>query len=298
MNNRLVVIAGATGVGKTETAIAVSKRIDAPIVSCDSRQFYREMTIGTAVPTPEQLAAAEHRFIHSRSVFEPYSCGEYAKEALETISELFRTHNHVILTGGSGLYIDAVTEGFDEIPSDETIREALIAKCRDEGIDSLLRQLRELDPEYYDKVDRCNPQRVIRAIEVCLSTGEPYSKLRKGESHKRDFETIYIMVDRPREELYDRINRRVDAMLSEGLVEEARNLRPHAGLNALAPVGYRELFDHFDGKHDMETAVELIKRNTRRYAKRQLTWFRRNPRYEIFSPDDINGIVSYILSAF
>ena len=292
MNNRLVVIAGATGVGKTETAIAVSKRIDAPIVSCDSRQFYREMTIGTAVPTPEQLAAAEHRFIHSRSVFEPYSCGEYAKEALETISELFRTHNHVILTGGSGLYIDAVTEGFDEIPSDETIREALIAKCRDEGIDSLLRQLRELDPEYYDKVDRCNPQRVIRAIEVCLSTGEPYSKLRKGESHKRDFETIYIMVDRPREELYDRINRRVDAMLSEGLVEEARNLRPHAGLNALATVGYRELFDHFDGKHDMETAVELIKRNTRRYAKRQLTWFRRNPRYEIFSPDDINGIVS------
>ena len=298
MNNRLVVIAGATGVGKTETAIAVSKRIDAPIVSCDSRQFYREMTIGTAVPTPEQLAAAEHRFIHSRSVFEPYSCGEYAKEALETISELFRTHNHVILTGDSGLYIDAVTEGFDEIPSDETIREALIAKCRDEGIDSLLRQLRELDPEYYDKVDRCNPQRVIRAIEVCLSTGEPYSKLRKGESHKRDFETIYIMVDRPREELYDRINRRVDAMLSEGLVEEARNLRPHAGLNALATVGYRELFDHFDGKHDMETAVELIKRNTRRYAKRQLTWFRRNPRYEIFSPDDINGIVSYILSAF
>ncbi len=298
MNNRLVVIAGATGVGKTETAIAVSKRIDAPIVSCDSRQFYREMTIGTAVPTPEQLAAAEHRFIHSRSVFEPYSCGEYAKEALETISELFRTHNHVILTGGSGLYIDAVTEGFDEIPSDETIREALIAKCRDEGIDSLLRQLRELDPEYYDKVDRCNPQRVIRAIEVCLSTGEPYSKLRKGESHKRDFETIYIMVDRPREELYDRINRRVDAMLSEGLVEEARNLRPHAGLNALATVGYRELFDHFDGKHDMETAVELIKRNTRRYAKRQLTWFRRNPRYEIFSPDDINGTVSYILSAF
>ena len=298
MNNRLVVIAGATGVGKTETAIAVSKRIDAPIVSCDSRQFYREMTIGTAVPTPEQLAAAEHRFIHSRSVFEPYSCGEYAKEALETISELFRTHNHVILTGGSGLYIDAVTEGFDEIPSDETIREALIAKCRDEGIDSLLRQLRELDPEYYDKVDRCNPQRVIRAIEVCLSTGEPYSKLRKGESHKRDFETIYIMVDRPREELYDRINRRVDAMLSEELVEEARNLRPHAGLNALATVGYRELFDHFDGKHDMETAVELIKRNTRRYAKRQLTWFRRNPRYEIFSPDDINGIVSYILSAF
>ncbi len=298
MNNRLVVIAGATGVGKTETAIAVSKRIDAPIVSCDSRQFYREMTIGTAVPTPEQLAAAEHRFIHSRSVFEPYSCGEYAKEALETISELFRTHNYVILTGGSGLYIDAVTEGFDEIPSDETIREALIAKCRDEGIDSLLRQLRELDPEYYDKVDRCNPQRVIRAIEVCLSTGEPYSKLRKGESHKRDFETIYIMVDRPREELYDRINRRVDAMLSEGLVEEARNLRPHAGLNALATVGYRELFDHFDGKHDMETAVELIKRNTRRYAKRQLTWFRRNPRYEIFSPDDINGIVSYILSAF
>ena len=133
---------------------------------------------------------------------------------------------------------------------------------------------------------------------MCLSTGEPYSKLRKGESHKRDFETIYIMVDRPREELYDRINRRVDAMLSEGLVEEARNLRPHAGLNALATVGYRELFDHFDGKHDMETAVELIKRNTRRYAKRQLTWFRRNPRYEIFSPDDINGIVSYILSAF
>ncbi|MDE6482258.1 MAG: tRNA (adenosine(37)-N6)-dimethylallyltransferase MiaA [Rikenellaceae bacterium] len=297
MNRKLVVIAGATGVGKTDTAIAVSGRIGASIVSCDSRQFYREMTIGTAVPSPEQLAAAEHRFIHSRSVFEPYSCGEYATEALHTIDELFLTHEHVILTGGSGLYIDAVTEGFDEIPSDETIRKKLISRCRDEGLDSLLDQLRELDPEYYDKVDLHNPQRVIRALEVCLYCGRPYSELRRGEGKKRDFDTVYIMVDRPREELYDRIDRRVDAMISAGLVEEARRLHPHAELNALATVGYRELFDCFDGKHDMETAVELIKRNTRRYAKRQLTWFRRNKRYRIFSPEQIDDIVDYILQS-
>ncbi len=289
-------IAGATGVGKTDTAITVSRRIGAPIVSCDSRQFYREMTIGTAVPSPEQLAAADHYFIHSRSIFEPYNCGEYAEEALATIAELFRTHEYVILTGGSGLYIDAVTEGFDEIPSDRTIRQGLVSEYRDRGLDGLLERLRLLDPEYYDRVDRRNPQRVIRALEVCISTGIPYSKLRKGESRKRDFETLYIMVDRPREELYGRIDRRVDAMMAAGLVEEARRLYPHAGLNALSTVGYRELFDCFDGKHDMETAVELIKRNTRRYAKRQLTWFRRNRRYETFSPDDTEAIVSRILS--
>lgn len=281
--------------GKTETAIAVSGRIGAPIVSCDSRQFYREMTIGTAVPSPEQLAAAEHRFIHSRSVFEPYSCGEYAKEALQTIDGLFRTHDYVILTGGSGLYIDAVTEGFDEIPSDSSIRNALISRCRDEGLESLLGQLRELDPEYYDKVDRRNPQRVIRALEVCLSTGKTYSELRRGVSAKRDFDTVYIMVDRPRRELYERIDRRVDAMIAAGLVDEARRLYPYAGLNALATVGYRELFDLFDGKYDMQTAIELIKRNTRHYAKRQLTWFRRNKRYRIFSPDEVDEIVDYIL---
>jgi len=296
MNKRLVVIAGATGVGKTDTAIAVSRRTGAPIVSCDSRQFYREMTIGTAVPSPEQLAAADHHFIHSRSIFEPYSCGEYAKEALATIAELFRTHEYVILTGGSGLYIDAVTEGFDEIPSDKAIRDRLASEYRDRGIDGLLERLRLLDPEYYERVDRRNHRRVIRALEACMSTGIPYSKLRKGESRKRDFETVYIMVDRPREELYERIDRRVDAMMAAGLADEARRLYPHAGLNALATVGYRELFDCFDGKHDMETAVELIKRNTRRYAKRQLTWFRRNRRYEIFSPDDTEAIVSRILS--
>ena len=293
--NRLVVIAGATGVGKTDTAIELSRMIDAPIVSCDSRQFYREMTIGTAVPSPEQLAAAEHHFIHSRSVFDPYSCGEYAEEALELIDELFKSHDYVILTGGSGLYIDAVAEGFDRIPSDESVRGELTERYRSEGLDGLLEQLRKLDPQYYDKVDRHNPQRVIRALEVCLITGEPYGRLRSGGGKSRSFETIYIMVDRPRPELYGRIDRRVEAMMAAGLEEEARRLHPYAGLNALMTVGYRELFDCFDGKHDMQTAVELIKRNTRRYAKRQLTWFRRNKGYALFSPDEPRKIAEYIL---
>ncbi len=299
MNKRgtLIVITGATGVGKTDTAIKVSQDIDAPIVSCDSRQIFKEMRIGTAVPSDEQLAAAEHHFIRTRSVFEPYNCGQYEKEAIELIDKLLQIHSHVILTGGSGLYIDAVTRGFDEIPpADDNVRTILFDKMEREGLSSLTEMLDSLDPDYARIVDHNNRQRIMRALEVCLSTGKPYSSFRKGETKERNFDTIFILIVRPREELYRRIDMRVDAMISEGLVEEARRLHPWSKLNALRTVGYSELFDHFDGLCDLDTAIGLIKRNTRRYAKRQLTWFRRNPEYKTFSPDEPEQIIAYITS--
>lgn len=299
MNKRgtLVVITGATGVGKTDTSIKVSQAIDAPIVSCDSRQIFKEMRIGTAVPSDEQLAAAEHHFIRCRSIFEPYNCGQYEKEAIELIDNLLQRHSHVILTGGSGLYIDAVTRGFDPIPpADDNVRTMLAAKLEREGLASLSEMLARLDPDYAGLVDHHNRQRIMRALEVCLTTGRPYSSFRKGESQERNFVPLFILIDRPRAELYRRIDQRVDAMISDGLVDEARGLHPFAHLNALRTVGYSELFDHFDGLCDLDTAIELIKRNCRRYAKRQLTWFRRNPEYKTFSPDDTEQIIAYITS--
>ncbi len=255
------------------------------------------MRIGTAVPSDEQLAAAEHHFIRTRSVFEPYNCGQYEKEAIELIDKLLQTHSHAILTGGSGLYIDAVTRGFDEIPpADDNVRTILFDKMEREGLSSLTEMLDSLDPDYARIVDHNNRQRIMRALEVCLSTGKPYSSFRKGETKERNFDTIFILIVRPREELYRRIDMRVDAMISEGLVEEARRLHPWSKLNALRTVGYSELFDHFDGLCDLDTAIGLIKRNTRRYAKRQLTWFRRNPEYKTFSPDEPEQIIAYITS--
>lgn len=292
---RLIVIVGPTGSGKTDLSIRLALHYRAPILSTDSRQVYRGMPIGTAQPTEEQLNTVEHHFIASHDIEDKLSCGEYEVQALACLEKLFAQHDDVVAVGGSGLYVRALCEGMDELPqADEALRRELERRLADEGIGALAEQLRELDPRYYEEVDRSNPARVMRALEVCLQTGRPYSAQRTGVRRERPFRIIKIGVDLPREVLYDRINRRVDAMVAEGLEAEARRLYPHRELNALQTVGYREFFDCFDGRVTRDEAVELIKRNTRRYAKRQLTWFRRDPEIRWFSPTDDGKMIRYI----
>lgn len=247
------------------------------IVSADSRQFYREMSIGTAKPTDEELAAAKHYFINSHSITEPFSVGDFETECLALLDELFKTHDIVILAGGSGLYIKAICEGFDELPTaDAGVRVKLNQELVDEGISSLQERLKIADPVYYDQVDLNNPQRIIRALEVFETTGRPFSSYRKSTINKRPFNIIRLGLNLPRAALYNRINRRVDDMITGGLVKEVKSLLPWRHLNALNTVGYSELFDYFDGKEALPEAIEMIKQNTRRFAKRQLTWFNRD----------------------
>jgi tRNA dimethylallyltransferase len=277
MNSRLIVIAGPTASGKTAAAIELAKHYNTVIVSADSRQFYREMSIGTAKPTDEELTAVPHYFINSLSITETYTAGDYEKECLELLNDLFKTHKIVILVGGSGLFIKAVCEGFDKFPDIEpAIREVLNNEFEEKGIGFLQEKLKIADPEYYSQVDINNQQRVIRALEVFESTGKPFSSYRKSATNNRPFQIIKLGLDLPREILYQRINRRVDDMLKQGLVEEVRSLLQYQHFNALNTVGYSELFDYFDGKTDLQTAIELIKQNTRRFAKRQMTWFRKD----------------------
>lgn len=291
---RLLVIVGPTGCGKTDLSIRLARHYDAPILSTDSRQLYRGMPIGTAQPTSEQLQAAEHHFIASHDIIENLSCGEYEVLALERLRQLFALHDRVIAVGGSGLYVQALCEGMDDLPrADAALRAELTEKLHREGVAALAEQLRELDPAYYELVDRNNPARVLRGLEVCLQTGRPFSELRTGSRRERNFQIIKIGVTLPREELYARIDRRVDAMMEAGLEAEARALYPYRKLNSLQTVGYRELFDYFDGTVSRETAVESIKRNTRRYAKRQLTWFRRDSEIRWFLPDADEAIIDY-----
>lgn len=273
----LVVIVGATATGKTDLSIAMAQDYHSEILSADSRQFYREMPIGTAAPTPDQLQAVPHHFIATRSITEEYSCGRYEVDALALLEQLFHTHDTLFLVGGSGLYIDAICNGMDAMPeTDPALRELLTTVARNEGLEPLCSQLQELDPAYYAVVDRSNPQRVIRALEICIQTGRPYSEVRSGAIKQRPFRIIKLGIRYPREILYDRINRRVELMVEAGLEQEARTLYPLRHLNALQTVGYREWFDYFEGKYDRQTAIELIQRNSRRYAKRQETWFRRD----------------------
>ena len=286
---------GPTGSGKTDLSIRLALHYAAPILSTDSRQVYRGMPIGTAQPSVGQLQAVEHHFIASHDLKDNLSCGEYEVQALARLEQLFTTHDYVVAVGGSGLYVRALCEGMDDLPqADESLRAELNRRLTDEGVESLAAQLRELDPVYYETVDRSNPARVVRALEVCLQTGRPYSEQRTGERRPRPFEIVKIGVDLPREVLYDRIDRRVDQMLADGLEAEARALYPYRALNALQTVGYREFFDYFDGRIGYDEAVELIKRNSRRYAKRQLTWFRRDSEIRWFAPDDDAAIIAHI----
>ena len=292
--DRLLVIVGPTGSGKTDLSIRLARHYGAPILSTDSRQFYRGMAIGTAQPDREQLQSAEHYFIASHDLTDELNCGAYEVEALACLEKLFADHDRVIAVGGSGLYVKALCEGLDDLPqADPALRADLTRRLNAEGVDALAAQLRELDPAYYGTMDRKNPARVMRALEVCLQTGRPYSEQRTGTRRPRPFGIVKIGVDLPREELYDRIDRRVDRMLSDGLEAEARALYPFRALNALQTVGYREFFDYFDGRTSYEEAVSLIKRNSRRYAKRQLTWFRRDPEIRWFSPWDDAAIIAY-----
>lgn len=291
----LVVVVGPTGSGKSALAVKLATHLSAPIISTDSRQVFRGMPIGTAQPTAEELAAAKHYFIADREVEDDFNCGKYEAEALQLLDRLFTESEYVVAVGGSGLYVQALCEGMDDLPdADPAIRESLKQRLETEGLESLVAQLRMLDPKYAEEVDVCNPARVTRALEVCLTTGCPYSEQRKGEVAERPFNIIKIGTDMSRDVLYDRINRRVDMMVEDGLEAEARAMYPKRHLNALQTVGYRELFEHFDGKISFEEAVELVKRNSRRYAKRQLTWFRRDANTAWFNPNDLDAILEHI----
>ncbi|MBD1386211.1 tRNA (adenosine(37)-N6)-dimethylallyltransferase MiaA [Mucilaginibacter rigui] len=277
LNKTLIVIAGPTASGKTAAAIQLAQYYNTVIVSADSRQFFREMSIGTAKPTETELAAAPHYFINSHSITEPFSVGDFERQCMQLLHELFKKHDIVILVGGSGLYIKAITEGFDELPTaDPDIRDRLNTELAANGIATLQERLKQVDPAYYAEVDINNPQRVIRALEVYEATGNPISSYRKSTVNKRPFNIIKFGLDMPREKLYDRINQRVDIMVKDGLVEEVAALTPYRSYNALNTVGYSELFNYFDGKTDVSTAIAAIKQNTRRFAKRQLTWFRKD----------------------
>ena len=276
MNTKhLIVIVGPTGSGKSDLAIEIAERYGAPIISTDSRQFYRGIPIGTAQPDAEQLQRVEHHFIASHDLKQEFNCGAYETEALAKLEELYRKHDVVVAVGGSGLYIKALCEGMDSLPEAEPeLREELACRLRSEGLESLCEELRQRDPTYYEEVDRNNPARVLRALEVCISTGLPYSSMRTGEKRQRPFNIIKLGIDMERERLYERINRRVDVMMQMGLEQEARAVYHLRTLNSLQTVGYREMFDYFDGTISRDEAIELIKRNSRRYAKRQMTWFR------------------------
>ena len=274
----LRIILGPTAVGKTDYAIAEALRVGSPVVSCDSRQLYRELRIGVARPDDAQLAAVPHYFIADRSISEPCSAGAYELEALQLLEKLFRDHETVVMVGGSGLYIDALCNGLDDFPdADPELRAQLSERLRIEGVAALRADLRVLDPETYATIDPANGQRIVRALEVTIATGRKYSSFKTHPAKERSFTIVKTGLKRPRPELYARIDARVDRMMEEGLLEEARALLPHRSLPALNTVGYKELFDYFDGRYDLAEAVRLIKRNTRHYAKKQLTWWARDP---------------------
>ena len=296
-NRKLIIILGPTAVGKTDYSIETALKYDSPIISCDSRQIYREMSIGTAVPSAEQLAAVQHYFIHSHTVTELYTAGKYEVEALELINRLFEDgHETLVMAGGSGFYVDALVNGLDDFPSaDLQLRDELMRRLKEEGVESLRMELKALDPESYATIDIANGQRVVRALEVCLMTGKPFSSFKTAASKQRDFEIEKIGLTRPREVLYDRIDRRVIQMIDDGLVEEVRSVEKYRELAALKTVGYKEIFDWFDYQNglvstegwgpttpgdgpvtSLDRAVELIQRNTRHYAKRQLSYWKRD----------------------
>ncbi|HEY8402492.1 MAG TPA: tRNA (adenosine(37)-N6)-dimethylallyltransferase MiaA [Cytophagaceae bacterium] len=297
MNKTLIVVVGPTAVGKTDFTIRLAKEFSTDIVSADSRQFYKELSIGTAKPSPEEMQGVKHYFIDSHSIFNPLTAGEFEEEALELLNQLFLRKDVIILTGGSGLFIRAVCEGMDEFPDiDPSIREQLNKELQEKGLEYLTQELSQKDPEYAAIVDLQNPQRVIRALEVIRGTGYPYSSFRTNSKKNRAFNIVKIGLERDREELYERINKRVDLMLEQGLLKEAKQYYEYKDLNALQTVGYSEIYDFMDGKYDWEEAVRLIKRNTRRYAKRQLTWFKKDKDIVWFSTGNEAEIIRYVRS--
>ncbi len=300
--NYLITIIGPTAIGKTSLSIALAQHFGCAIISCDSRQFFKEMKIGTAVPTATELAAAPHHFIQNKSIFESYSVGDFEQEALAKLDELFQKNNIQIMVGGSGLYVDAVLKGFDDFPAiDESVRQTITEKFDCFGIDYLQEQLQQLDPSYYATIATNNPQtlqnpqRMKRFVEVCIGSGKPYSSFIGKRKNTRNFTPIIIGLEAEREIIYNRINQRVDLMIQDGLVAEAKALYPNKQLNALQTVGYRELFDYFENKNSLEIAIEQIKMNTRRFAKRQMTWFKRTEHAHWFDyATDTKELIAFV----
>lgn len=277
LKNTLITVVGPTAIGKTALSIKLANHFNASIISCDSRQFYKEMTIGTAVPEKEELAAAQHYFIQNRSIFDDYNVGEFERDALQQLDILFKENPVQIMVGGSGLYVDAVLKGLDYFPEvAPEIRERLTEQLEKEGITVLQQRLKELDLDTYNNIALDNPHRIMRALEVCIGSGTPYSTFKNKPKKPRNFNVITVGLNADRQIIYDRINLRVDIMLKNGLLDEAKNLYPNKDLNALQTVGYREFFNYFDTTFTKEFAIAEIKKNTRRFAKRQLTWFKRN----------------------
>lgn len=294
MRPLLIVVAGPTAIGKTKVAIELAQHYQTEIVSADSRQFYKEMSVGTAKPTEEELSSAPHHFVGFLSVEEKFSAGEFERAALKKLEEIFSTRKTAILVGGSGLYLDAVCRGLDELPKSEKVRKQLNTALKESGMEPLREKLAELDPEFHSRMDLKNPQRLIRALEVCIVSGKPYSQFRKGEPKKRPFDILKIALHTDREKLYLRINERVDQMVESGLIEEAKSLFPKKDLNALNTVGYKELFRWLDGESTLEDAIEEIKKNTRRFAKRQLTWLRKDESYHWVDTENYTAVFPLI----
>lgn len=285
MARKLIIVSGPTAVGKTAWSIGLAQKYGSPIISCDSRQIYKEMSIGTAVPSKEELAAVKHYFIQDHSILQPYTAGDYEVEALALMDKLFADgHEVLVASGGSGFFVEALCSGLPDVPkADPQLREDLDRRLREEGLESLRMDLKRLDPEAYSNIDITNPQRVLRAVEVCLLSGKTFSSFKQTAAKKRDFEIEKICMVRSREEMAERISKRVDQMLEDGLVEEVRSLQQYRNLPALRTVGYAEIFDYLDGNCTLEQAAEKIKTNTRHYAKRQLTWWRRDPEVRFMS---------------
>lgn len=295
MKKKLIVITGPTAVGKTELCLSIAQEMGIPIINADSRQLFRELKIGTASPTPEQLQIVKHYFVGTLSIDDYYSASIYEQEVMILLDKLFQENDYALLSGGSMMYIDAVCNGIDDIPTiDDNTRIEMKRRLEEEGLEALVEELKRLDSEHYKIVDRQNPRRVIHALEICHMTGKTYTSFRKAEKKQRPFNIIKIGLNRKREELYQRINLRVDKMMNEGLEEEARRMYKYKGVNALNTVGYKELFDYFEGRWPLEEAVERIKGNTRRYARKQLTWFKRDEEMHWFHPDNRTAIMKHI----
>jgi len=291
----LLVLLGPTGVGKTNISLNLAERFGCPIVSSDSRQFYKELRIGTAAPTGEQVSRVKHYFIGSHSIHDEYSAGQYELDVIELLDELFKVHNVVMLVGGSMMYIDAICNGMDDIPAvDDVTRQFWMREYAEKGLDYIQQELKRLDPKHYGEVDLQNYKRVLHALEICTMTGEPYSNLRTGKRKERPFNILKIGLNRSREELYDRINSRVDEMMAEGLLQEAEQFYQYKQLNTLNTVGYKELYQFMDGEWTLDFAVNMIKQDSRRYAKRQLTWFNRDKEIHWFNPDNEPEILTFV----
>lgn len=295
MPHTLIVLIGPTGVGKTELSLSIAEHFQTCILSADSRQLYQDLKIGTAAPTPSQLARVPHHFVGTLRLTDYYSAAQYEADVLEKLEELFQHNDTVVLTGGSMMYVDAVCKGIDDIPTvDKETRELMLQRYEEEGLETLCAELKILDPEYYQIVDLKNPKRVIHALEICYMTGKTYTSFRTQKHKERPFRIIQIGLTREREELYNRINRRVDEMMQEGLLEEAKSVYPFKHLNSLNTVGYKEIFNYLDGEWSLDFAIEKIKQNSRIYSRKQMTWFKRNPNIQWFHPEQKEEIMNYI----